>query len=292
MNGRRESRGRLGIAGLTAAGFAIALATLVSSQLALMSVLDAGRAERAASQIASSRFTSDLIEQTVVQAVGPIAGEGLAQQAAGVASNDPNVRSVVETSLLNAHRQIVDRDAPVETPNGNTAVGSAIVESITDTASANGVDVGALGLGDPADIVGQAAVPEIVPTDLPRLGLRDVAETTRSIALIAMLAFAAMTLIAHPRTGRAIRGIGTKVAVVTGGWLVVLLVAGWLIGLIENTLFGEMIQVVWSDAVPSMMLLVGSGLIIGVALVFVGISVDGFSRERRRRDGEYPPLRY
>ncbi len=35
---------------------------------------------------------------------------------------------------------------------------------------------------------------------------------------------------------------------------------GWIIGLVANTLFGEMLQTVWNDAIPSMLLLVGAGV--------------------------------
>ncbi|WP_040494934.1 hypothetical protein [Ilumatobacter nonamiensis] len=292
MSRRGGSSGRLALAGFAAAGFAIALVAFVSAQLALMSVLDANRAERAAAEIAASRFAADVIDQTVTNAIAPIAGESIAQQAAAVASNDPTVIRVVETSLLDAHRQIVDRDAPDEVVDGNVAVGSAIVTSVADTAAANGIDVGALGLGDPATldsaaIATEAGLPDVVPDDLPRLGLRDVAETTRTIALVAMLVFAAIAVLAHPRPGRSLRGIGMKVAIVTGAWLVALLVIGWVIGLVSNTLFGEMLDAVWFDAVPSMLFLVGAGVAIGIALVFAGISVDGFSRELQHRHTRY-----
>ena len=70
--------------------------------------------------------------------------------------------------------------------------------------------------------------------------------------------------------------------IVTGTWLVTLLVAGWLIGLTSDTLFGEMIHAVWSDSVTSMLLLVGAGVAVGASMAFAGISVDGFSRAHRR----------
>jgi hypothetical protein len=290
-----EAGGRFALAGLAAAGFAISLVALVSSQLALMSILDTDRAERAAEQIARSRFTADVIEQMVGRSIAPVAGEGLAQQAATVASNDPRVLEVVESSLIDAHRQIVDPDAPTDVADGNAAVGSAIVRSILDTARSNGIDVAALGAGDaasldPAAIASGAGLPEVVPDDLPRLGLRQIAETTRSIALVAMFFFAAIAVLAHPRPGRSLRGIGTRVAVVTGGWLAVLVVAGWVIERFADTLFGEMIDTVWSDAVPSMLLLLGAGVAIGIALVLGGIAADGYSGERRQR--RRPPRRY
>ncbi|MEP4650697.1 MAG: hypothetical protein ABJ314_10975 [Ilumatobacter sp.] len=273
----------MALAGLAAAVFSIAFAALVPAQLALMSILDAGRAERAASQISESRFTGDLVEQTVVRAIAPVAGEGLARQAATVASDDPSVRDVVERSLLDAHAQIVDSDPPVEVVDADTAVGTAIVSSILDTAAANGVDVAALGVGDsqsldPTAIAVDAGLPTVVPDDLPRLGLRSAAETTRLVALVVTLLAALLAVLVHPRSGRALRGIGIKAAIVAGAWLVTLLAVGWLIGLVSDTLFGEMIEAVWSDAVPSMLLLVGGGALIGLALAFAGIALDGFTR--------------
>lgn len=293
---RHGSSGGSALAGFAAAGFTVALIALVSAQLALMSVLDTDRAVRAAEQIAQSRFTTSIIERTVVRALAPIAGADLAQQGADAASADPNVVGVIETSLVDAHRQIVDRDAPVEFDDGNVAVGSAIVTSVIDTAEQNGVDLAALGLGDsatggqldPTAIATDAGLPQIVPDDIPRLGLRQVAETTRWIAFIAACAFALVAVLAHPRPGRSLRRIGATVAIVTGTWLVAMLVAGWVIGAIADTLFGEMIESVWSEAVPSMILLVGAGVAIGIALVLGGIALDGYSETR---DGARRPSR-
>ncbi len=280
MGDGRESQVRRFMAGFAAALFSIAFAALVSSQLALMSVLDADRAGRAAAQIAESRFTADLIDQTVVRAVGPVAGDALAQQAAAIASSDPNVINVVKTSLIDAHGQIVDRNPPAQIVDGNTAVGSAIVTSFVDTAAANGVDVASFGL-DPAVLAGRVEAPRVVPTDLPRLGLHDIAENTRSISLAAAVIFAFAALLIHPRPGRSLRGLGVRTLIVTGTWLVVLLVTGWLIGLSSNTLFGEMIQAVWSNAVVSMLFLVGAGVAVGASMLFAGISMEGFSRAAR-----------
>lgn len=295
MSSTRGSRGRLTVAAFAAAGFAIALVALVSSQLALMSILDSGRAERAAEQIATSRFAADIIEQTVTRAIAPVAGADIARVAATAASTDPSVTRVVETSLVNAHRQIVDPDAPAEVIDGNLAVGTAIVNSILDTAAANGVDPAALGFDfsaddvaslDPGRIASDAGLPSVVPDDLPRLGLLPIAETTRVIALIALVLFAFIAITVHPRPGRSLRSLGTAIAVITGAWLVAMLLAGWVIGLIANTLFGELIDAVWSDAVPEMLLLVGAGVVIGVALVLAGVALDGYLRERRRRDDQ------
>lgn len=293
MNDERGSTGRLFVAGACAAGFSIALVALVTSQLALMSIFDTARAERAAEQIAESRFTADVIEQTVVRAVAPVAGDDVAVLAATSASADPTVQRVVEVSLVNAHRQVVDPDAPTDVADGNEAVGSAIVTSILETADANGIDLGELGFGgvsvgdldalDPTTIARDTGLPSVVPTDLPRLGLLDAARTTRVIALLAMITCGVLAVLVHPRPGRSMRRLGVSIAVVTGGWLVAMLVAGWVIGLISDTLFGEMIDAVWSDAVPSMLLLVGAGVVIGVAIVLGGIALDGYARQRRHR---------
>ncbi len=291
--GVSERRGaQLAIAGLCAAGFTIALVALVSSQLALMSVLNAARAERAADQIAASRFTADVIEQTVERAVEPVAGAEIASQLAVATSNDPRVLSVVSTALISAHRQVADPEATRdELIDGNAALDRAIVRSVIDTAAGAGIDLQAVGadLADVslggirlADAASQAGVASVVPADVPNLGLRRAAETTRIIALLAMVLLGLIAVFAHPRPGRSLRRLGWATAIVCGAWLGGLLIVGWVIGLTSNTLFGEMISTVWSDAVPSMLLLVGAGLIIGVGLWVAGVAFDGFDAERHR----------
>jgi len=294
---RGESNGRVIVAGLCAAGFAVALVALVTAQLALMSILDSTRAEQAAHQIANARFTTDLIEQTVIRAVAPVAGPEIAEQLAVATAADPRVRAVVETSLMNAHRQVVDPDAPADVVDGNLAVGTAIAQSVVDTAARNGFDLAALGLADgtgaagvdPAALARDAGLPDVLPEDLPALGLRQVAETTRTVALAAMLVFAVLAVVVHPRPGRSLRGVGVRVAVVCGAWLAAMLVGSWLIGLFADTLFGEMIDAVWSDAVPTMLLLVGAGVVIGLALVLGGIALGGYDAQRRKQ--RRPPPR-
>jgi histone H3/H4 len=282
-------RGALAIAGLAAAGFAFALAALVSSQLAIMSVLDAARAERAATQIAESRFTADVIEQTVQRAVEPVAGEAVAAELATAASTDPRVTIAVSDALLAAHGGLVDPDLPSPS-DGNIVVDRAIVGSVIDNAARAGIDLDAVGIGNVTlgdatlggmrldTIAEQAGLPSVVPSDVPDLGLRRVAETTRVVALIALLAFALLAVFAHPRPGRSVRRLGWSAVVVCGAWLGGLLVAGWAIGRTTNTLFGEMIDTVWSDAVSSMVLLVGAGMLIGAGLWVAGTVVDGATR--------------
>ena len=269
--------------------FSIALPALVSSQLALMSVLDPARAERAADQIATSRFTADVIEQTVERAVAPIAGADIASQLAIATSRDPRVTGVVSSSLMGAHRTIVDPDAR-SVPDGNVAVRTAITQSVLDTATTAGFDPASVGI-DPTNldaldldaVTEQAGLPSVVPTSVPRLGLQQVAETTRIIAAIAALIFGFVAVIAHPRPGRGLRRVGIAAMVVCGAWLVGLLVTGWIIGLVANTLFGEMLQTVWSDAVASMLLLVGAGVLIGAGVVLAGVALDGWARQRAQR---------
>ncbi|TFH21082.1 MAG: hypothetical protein E4H05_00915 [Acidimicrobiales bacterium] len=143
-----------------------------------------------------------------------------------------------------------------------------------DTANAS---LGGIRLADAAT---QAGVQSVVPSDVPNLGLRRVGETTRIIALLAMVLLGLIAVFAHPRPGRSLRRLGWSVAIVCGAWLGGLLIVGWVIGLTSSTLFGEMIDTVWSDAVPSMLLLVGAGLIIGVGLWVAGTAFDGFDSQR------------
>ena len=287
-----ESRGssaQLVIAGTCVALFTVALGALVSSQLSLMSVLDAAKATRAADQIATSRFTVDVIEQTVQRAVSPLAGDDIAAQLATATSTDPDVTAVISSSLMSAHRTIVDPDVGAS-GDGNVAVRTAIAESMVDTATAAGFDPAAIGI-DVADLDGlrlgavaeQAGLPSVVPESVPSLGLGRVAETTRIIAALALFVFGFMAVVAHPRPGRGLRRLGVATVTVCGVWLVGLLVTGWIIGLVADTLFGEMLETVWNDAVPSMLLLVGAGIAIGAGVVFAGIAADGWARERARR---------
>jgi hypothetical protein len=271
------------------------MAVLVTAQLALMSVLDDARARRAAEQIADSRFTAQVIDQTVREAVEPVAGPAIATQLAATSSADPRVRSVVESALVTSHRQLVDPDAPELAPaEANSVVDRAIVLSVVDAATQAGFDLAAAGLpADPtaitiggvplADVVSAAGVRTVVPEEVPRLGLRSVAETARIVALLAASAFGLLAVFAHPRPGRGLRGLGAAVAGVCAIGLVGLLVGGWVIGLTTDTLFGEMIDAVWSEAVPSMLVLTGAGLLIGIGAWLAGTAVDGFGRSRRQQ---------
>ncbi len=289
-----DGRGVLrAVAALCVTGFSLALAALVTSQLSLMSILDSTRAERAATQIAESRFTADIVERTVQQAIEPVAGSGIAGQLAIATSSDARVQSVVATALMSAHRQVVESDvSAADRSDGNVAVDAAIVQAATDAAAQAGIDVGSLDVGEGRlggvgldSVAAQAGLPAVVPDDLPALGLRRVAETTRAIALLAMFAFALIAIAVHPEPARSLRSIGAAITIVCGAWLAGLLVAGWVIGRTTSTLFGEMIEAVWSDAVGAMLLLVGAGLVIGAGVWLGGAATLGFSREARAQRG-------
>ena len=292
MAERRGSGAQLAIAGFCVALFAVALAALVSSQLSLMSVLDSARAETASDQIATSRFTADVIEQTVERAVTPVAGADIAAQLASATSTDPDVTGVISSSLMTAHRTVVDPDAST-TADGNVAVRAAIAQSVLDAATAAGLDPAAVGIDatvldalDSLDLgaaAEQAGLPSVVPTNVPTLGLEQVAETTRIIAAVGLFVFGFGAVVVHPRPGRGLRRLGVATIALCGAWLIGLLVTGWIIGLVANTLFGEMLQTVWNDAVPSMLLLVGAGAMIGAGVVVAGIAADGWAQERARR---------
>jgi hypothetical protein len=290
MAERRGSSAQLAIAGVCLTMFAIALAVLVSAQLASMSVLDAARAERAADQIATSRFAADVIEQTVQRAVAPVAGADIASELATATSSDPNVTGAVSSSLIGAHRLIVDPEVG-SVPDGNTQVRTAIAESLIDSATAAGFDPAAVGIDvtnlDALQLdaaARQAGVPTVVPTDVPTLGLAQVADTTRLVAGIGVFAFGFGAVVIHPRPGRGLRRLGLTTAVICGAWLAGMIVTGWIIGLVADTLFGEMLQTVWNDAVSSMLLLVGAGVLIGLGTMFGGIAADGWANERARRN--------
>ncbi len=287
MNDRRGASAQLALAGLCVAVFTIALAALISSQLALMSVLDSARAERAADQIATSRFTAEVIEQTVVRAVSPVAGDEVATQLAVAASADPRVTDAVSSSLMFTHRQIVEGD--VIAADGNALIRNEIASSVLDSAAAAGFDPASFGIDVdsatalPLDAVAeQEGLASLLPTDLPALELRPVAETTRVIAAIVTVIFGLMAVLVHPRSAHGLRRLGIVAVTVCGIWLVSMLLAGWIIGLVANTLFGEMLHTVWSDAAGSMMLLVGAGAVLGLGVAIGGSAVQGWSNERRR----------
>jgi hypothetical protein len=265
------SRSRRYLSGVFAAGFTIALIVLRAAQLALMSILDAQRAERAAEQISTSRFTENLVEQAVTETIGGVVDPAVVSQVTAAVGVDPAVQRIVEISLIDAYRQVVDADPPAPATLGaavgNEAVGTAISRALSEAGELSGIDL--------TPLSGQITAPAVLPDDLPRLGLRTVAERSRLISALLAVIFAAAAIALHPRPGRALRGLGWKAAVACGAWIAAMLIVGWVIGLTARTLFGEMLQDIWTEAVPSMLLLVTAGAVLGVGLFFAGLAVDG-----------------
>jgi hypothetical protein len=251
---------------------AVAMATLVSSQLALMSVLDAERAEDAAATVAQSRFTGDLIERTVRGAVDPVLDESSATFVAVSTSQDPRVRELVRTSLVTAHQQVVDPDASPVDASSDATVRTAIVEAVTEAGAQTGVDV--------STVTGALEAPSVLPEEVPSFGLRPFAENVRLLAALVVLLASLAVLAFHPRPGRGVAGLGWKFGIVFGAWFAALLVVGWIVGAVAETLFGELLDSIWSDAVPAMLLLCGAGLLLSVGLWFGGVALDGLTARR------------
>jgi hypothetical protein len=269
------SSGRRWAAGVFAALAAVAMAVLLSSQLSLMSVLDAERADDAARTVAESRFTGELIEQTVRSAVAPVLDDSTATFVATATSNDQRVREVVRISLVSAHHQVVDPSA--DDPSG-AVTDDSVRNAISDALLAAGAEAGV----DVTTVTDRVEAPGVVPDQLPAFGLRPLAETARASAAIVVVVAALLAVAIHPRPGRALAGLGWKFGIVLGAWFVALLVIGWVIGMIAETLFGELLDAVWSDAVPAMLLLCGAGLLLCLALWFGGIALDGLVTRRPR----------
>jgi hypothetical protein len=275
VDGGRESTGRRWVAALFAVLAAAAMAVLVSSQLSLMSVLDAERADDAARDVAESRFTGELIEQAVRSAVAPVLDDSTATLVATATSEDQHVRDIVRVSLVSAHHQVVDPDsAPPDDAVTDGSVRTAIADALVAAGVRAGVDV--------RSVADQVAAPSVVPDRLPEFGLRPFAENTRTIAAIAAIVAGIAAVVIHPRPGRGLAGLGWKFGIVFGVWFITLLVIGWVIDSIDETLFGELMQTVWSDAVPAMLLLCGAGLLLCAGLWFGGVALDGFVTRRPR----------
>jgi hypothetical protein len=272
------SSGRRWAAGVFAALAAVAMAVLVSSQLSLMSILNADRADDAARTVAESRFTADLIERTVRSAVAPVLDESSATFIATATSRDQRVREVVRVSLVSAHHQVVDPSS--QDPPGavtDASVRTAINEAIVEAGNVAGVDV--------TGAIERTDAPTVVPDRLPEFGLKPLAENARAIAAIVVVVAALAAVAIHPSPGRAVAGLGWKFGIVFGGWFVALLVIGWVIGMIAETLFGELLHAVWSDAVPAMLLLCGAGLLLCAGMWFGGVALDGLVTRRTRYAG-------
>ena len=273
MQSSDGSAGRRWVAATFAAVAALAMASLVSSQLSLMSVLDDERADDAATKVAASRFTGDLLERTVRSAVSPVLDESSATFVAVSTSQDQRVRDVIRTSLISAHHQVVDPDSdPPAGAAGDASVRSAITDAVTQAGAQAGVDV--------SSVTDQIDAPTIVPDRVPTIGLRPLAENVRLVAAIVVLVASLCAIAFHPRPGRGLAGLGWKFAVVFGTWFVALLVVGWVISSIAETLFGELLDSIWSDAVPAMLLLCGAGLLLSAGVWFGGVALDGLTSRR------------
>jgi hypothetical protein len=273
MDGGRGSSGRRWVAALFAVVAAAAMAVLVSSQLSLMSVLDADRADDAARDVAASRFTGELIEQAVRSAVAPVLDDSTAALVATTTSEDQNVRDIVRIALLSAHHQVVDPDsAPPDDAVTDDSVRTALADALVAAGVRAGVDV--RGVAD------QVAAPNVLPDRVPKFGLRPLAENARTIAAIIAVVSGIAAVVIHPRPGRGLAGLGWKLAIVFGVWFVSLLVIGWVIDSISETLFGELMQSVWSDAAPAMLLLCGAGLLLCAGAWFGGVALDGLMTRR------------
>lgn len=265
------------LAFLASAAFAAAFAAMLSSQVALMSVLDTARASAVASEVASSAFVTGLIDDAVRNAVTPLTGPDIAADVAAAASSDTRVRSVVADSLVAAHRQVVDPSAPAGTTGADVdAVVASVVQDLSDL---TGVDL------SPA--VPQVRIPDARPERVPDVGLRSIASLARAIAGALALVAAAVCIAVHPRPLRGLSSIGGRVAWVCGIWLIGLLAVGWLIGRVATTLFGELLDAIWSSAAPAVIGLVAGGVLLGLGVWLGGRSLDGLV-EARRRPGPPP----
>lgn len=268
-----EGRLRRRWAGVASGVFAASFAAVLAAQLSLMSLLDTDRAAAVADEVAGSAFVTALVDDAIRNAVAPVVGDEVAVQVAATASTDPRVRGVVRAALVSGHRQIVDPSAP----RGTTTVEVDTV--VTDVVAELGDDLGV----DLAVVGEQLRVPETRPERLPAVGLRDLAATTRLVAAI-VAAVAAMACIAvHPRPALGAAAIGARAAIVSAVWTVGLLVAGWVIGRVSGTLFGELLEAIWSSAAPAVIGVAVSGVLLGVGTWLGGRAVDGLVDGRRAR---------
>ncbi len=252
--------------------FVVAFSVLIGAQLALMSILDVGRAEEAARTVSESEFAADLVGDVVLDAVVPLAGQELGTQLAEQASADPRVAIVLRRGLLDAHRAVVEPDAVVST--GSPEVEEVLDEVLAEAEAQAGVDL--------AGLQQRLDVPEIDPRYVPDAGAKPIAENVRDIAALVALAAAVIVLIIHPRRGRALAGLGFRAAIVCGAWAVALLLLGWLVGATADTLYGELVAALWDVSWPSMLLLVGAGIVLGVGFGVGGLSIDALTNSEPR----------
>lgn len=267
------------LAFVASAVFAASFAAMLSAQIALMSVLDTGRASAVAAEVADSAFVTGLIDDAVRNAVTPLTGPELAAEVAAASSADRRVRGVVTDALVAAHRQVVDPSAPAGTTGADV---DAVVASVVDDLSELvGVDL--------SPVAPQVTIPDARPERVPDIGLRSVAEISRAIAATLAVLAAVICIAVHPRPLRGVSSVGGRIAWVCGVWAVGLLVVGWLIGRVADTLFGELLDAIWSSAAPAVIALVAGGLLLGVGVWIGGRALDGLIDAGR--SGPPPPRR-
>lgn len=253
--------------------FVAALAAVIGAQLALMSVLDDARAEDAARSVAESEFAADRVDDAVREAVAPAVGDELAAEIAQQASTDPRVAEVLRLGLLDAHRSVVDPDAPPAT--GSDEVRAVLDQLIGEAEAQTGLELD--------DVRRELTVPSIDPRFAPDAGARPLVERVRAMVALLALAAALLAVVVHPRPGKSLSRIGIGTAIVCGVWALVLLAVGWSTGSLTGTLFGRLLRSMWTASSAPMLLMVGAGAVMGTALWFGGIALDGFARPGRRR---------
>lgn len=259
--------------------FAAAFATLLSAQLSIMSVLDTERAAAVADEVAGSAFVTGLVDDAVRNAVTPLTGPEIAADVAAAASADRRVRSVVADSMVAAHRQVVDPSAPAGTTS--TDVDAVVASVVEDFSARVGVDL--------SPVASQVRVPDARPERVPAVGLLSVASLTRAIASVVALLAAVVCIAVHPRPLLGGSVIGARVAWVCGIWLVGLLAVGWVIGMVSTTLFGELLDAIWSSAAPALLGVVAGGLLLGIGTWLGARSVDGLLGAGRGAPPPPPP---
>jgi hypothetical protein len=266
-----DVRGRTVGAALARAVFVVALGVAIGAQLAIMSVLDSERADDAARTVAESEFAVELVDDAVRRAVSPTTGDELGAQIAQQASTDPRVAEVLRLGLIDAHRSIVEPDAVAST--GSAEVQTVLDDLLTEAETRTGIDLAA--------VRSDVGAPAIDPRFVPDAGARPLTKGVRTLAAVVALIAALLAVAVHPRPGRAIAGLGIGSAIVCGVWAVVLFVLGWLIGTFSGTLFGRLLDAIWRASSSAMLLAVGAGAVLGIALWFGGVAVDGFTRRAR-----------
>lgn len=272
------SRARRRIAAGAVAVTTAAFTMVLVAQLALMSILDTARADRAATDVAASRFTTDLIDRTVRTAVGGFVDPTITDRLAAAATSDPDVRAVVRSSLITSHRQLVDPDDPIAAAadrGADARVDAVIADVLERVGTESGVDLSTL--------APRLATSEVAPAELPAVGLGPIATRTRRWAGLVALVAATTALAIAPSRGRTTASIGRNVTVIAGVWTIALFGVGRLLDLLGTTLLGEVLVAVWSNAVPAMAALTIAVTVLGVGTWFAGIAWRGL--------GEGPPAR-